>query len=143
MTYNTNSMVQRIVARFYQEFQVNKSKNTWYVKKKWEKETGTLIDDEEWDSIYKMQRKTTCSPNWREFGWKNVICFFITPPPKKKHQNIGISCWRLSGNSDATHYHLFWTCPKVTQFWLEVHKCLEKVLCTRIPFDFLHLYLGS
>uniref|UniRef100_A0A8C6SP44 Reverse transcriptase domain-containing protein n=1 Tax=Neogobius melanostomus TaxID=47308 RepID=A0A8C6SP44_9GOBI len=82
MTYNTNSMVQRIVARFYQGFQVNKSKNTWYVKKKWEKETGSLIDDEEWESICKMLRKTTCSPNWREFGWKNVIRFLL-PRPKK------------------------------------------------------------
>lgn len=39
-------------------------------------------------------------------------------------------------------YHLFQTWSKVIPFWQDIHKCLEKIFCDQIPFDFLDMYLG-
>lgn len=89
-----------------------------------------------------MQWETTCSSNWMEFGWKNVICFFLTPD-QKSHQNVSSACWRLCGNPKANHYHLFWSFPKVNSFCQDIHKCLETILSAQLPFDFLHMYLGQ
>lgn len=45
-------------------------------------EGGITISDEEWTTIWKFQWKCTSSQTWRQFGWKNVIEYFITPSQK-------------------------------------------------------------
>lgn len=56
--------------------------STRYIKDKWEKEGGLTIADEEWQNICQLQWKTTKSHLWKEFCWKNVTQFFITPSQK-------------------------------------------------------------
>lgn len=50
------------------------------------------------------------------------------------------SC-RVCGSLKSNHYHLFWSCPKI-RVRQDIHKCLKKIFCTQIPFDFLYMYLG-
>lgn len=78
-----------------------------YVKSKWEKEANITLTDEEWLNICKTHVTTSCSGQWGEFVWKNLIRFFITP--KIKHLQSGKpGCghyWRRCENSLANHQH--------------------------------------
>lgn len=38
----------------------------------------------DWQSMCRTQHTSTSSKEWREFGWKNLIRFFITPHIKTK-----------------------------------------------------------
>ncbi|KAF7640932.1 hypothetical protein LDENG_00004570, partial [Lucifuga dentata] len=131
----------KIVSRLYKGFQESSKMNTQHIKNKWEREGRIVISGEEWENICKSQWKTTSSHTWREFGWKNTIRVFITPA-QKKHLGLGMNCWRLCGSAVANHYHLFWECPKLLSYWREIHRCLETVFGTIIPFDALTLYMG-
>ncbi len=46
----------------------------------------------------------------REFGWKSLIWYFITPAQKSHYGNNLSVCWRKCGNQNANHYHIFWDC---------------------------------
>ncbi len=103
---------KKLISRLYKSFQDSPKSNTLHIKCRWEREEDLVISEEEWEDIRKLQWKTTTSHSWREFGWKNIMRFFITPA-QKRHQGSGTSCWRMCGSDLANHYHLFWDCPKL------------------------------
>lgn len=131
-----------VISKLYKSFQCSPDHNTHHVKDKWEREGDINMTVEEWDNICKWQWKTTYSHNWREFGWKSIMRFFITPV-QQKHQGLKITCWRLCGSTSPNHHHILWSCPKLLPYWKEIHKNLELIFRRTFVFDFLTLYLGA
>ncbi|XP_049891866.1 uncharacterized protein LOC126384694 [Epinephelus moara] len=118
-SYKSGS-VKRLMSRLHKSFQYSSKSNTLHIKCRWEREGDLVIPEDEWENICKLQWKTTTSHSWREFGWKNIMRFFITPA-QKRHQGSGTNCWRMCGSDTANHYHLFWDCPKLLSYWHDIH----------------------
>lgn len=131
-----------IISKLYNGLRKLKEENTLYIKEKWEGEGNFVMSVEEWERLNQQQWKTTCSSFWREFGWKNITRFFVSPA-QKKHQVVGSGCWRQCGSDDANHFHIFWGCPPISPFWQGVHGCMEDILHIQLPFSFEVLYLGK
>lgn len=68
-----------MVSRIYGTIQASKNHSTIPIKQKWERESETQISEETWIEICKKQATTANSRLLREFGWKNIVRFFITP----------------------------------------------------------------
>lgn len=80
----TNSeSCNKVISKLHNGILQPKSANTWYIKDKWEKEGSFTISEESWTRMCQIQWNSTCSPAWREFCWKNIVRFFITPLQKK------------------------------------------------------------
>ncbi len=77
----------RIVSCIYKCLLNLKTHSTSYIKTKWEKEGGIIITEEEWITMWRYQWKCSKSQKWREFGWKSLIRYFITPAQKSHHGN--------------------------------------------------------
>ncbi len=77
----------RIVSCIYKCLLNLKTHSTYYIKTKWEKEGGIIITEEEWITMWRYQWKCSKSQKWREFGWKSLIRYFITPAQKSHHGN--------------------------------------------------------
>ena len=77
---------KHLISRIYKELQNSKDQSSVQVRQKWEKESGLEISEEEWSDIWENQVKTTNSRAWREFSWKNIIRFFVTPKIKFMQQ---------------------------------------------------------
>ena len=88
---------------------------------------------------------TSSSGHWREFSWKNMIRFFITPKIKQlqKGQPSYGRCWRESGNSQADHFHVFWDCPIIRSCWRDVAEEINTIVGFDIKHDFCTIYLGN
>ena len=85
----------------------------------------------------------TNSHSWREFARKRLIRFFITPKQKTHFAGEDAKCWRLCGNQNANHWHIFWDCPVIRTYWSEIHKALETIFKVKIPFQFETFILGK
>uniref|UniRef100_A0A3Q2NZ35 YqaJ viral recombinase domain-containing protein n=1 Tax=Fundulus heteroclitus TaxID=8078 RepID=A0A3Q2NZ35_FUNHE len=72
------------ISRLYSCLQVGRNLHTTYIKARWEKEGKILITDEDWLNICNAVTVTSSSGLWREFSWKNMVRFFITPSIKRK-----------------------------------------------------------
>ena len=116
--------------------------STSYIKEKWEKESGIQITDKEWETIWKCQWKCTSSMSWKEFNWKNLIRYFITPYQKHKCSDTVPACWRQCGQQCSDHYHVFWDCPNIRTFWTEIHQALQDIFGEDTALDFKMMYLG-
>lgn len=82
---------QRLISRIYKGLQRTKG-NSLYVKQKWEQEGNLVLKEEDWGNLCEIQWKTSSSSLWREFCWKSLIRFFITPAQKKHYTNSSV-CW--------------------------------------------------
>uniref|UniRef100_A0A3B1JE93 Reverse transcriptase domain-containing protein n=1 Tax=Astyanax mexicanus TaxID=7994 RepID=A0A3B1JE93_ASTMX len=132
----------KIISKIYKSFGSIATHSTSYVKQKWEKEGAMIITDEEWSNIWKFQWKSTKSLKWREFCWKNVIRFFITPKQTAHIDSTTPICWRKCGCQEANHYHLFWGCPNIKRFWDDILEALQHIFRMEFPLDCKMLYLG-
>jgi len=110
--------------------------STKYIKTKWEEEAKIALTDEDWKQICTSQWRTTGSHVWREFCWKNVTRFFITPCQSVHYSQGGAECWRKCGNQEANHYHVFWDCHIIRKYWTETNNAMQ------IVFNFGIMYLG-
>ncbi|XP_060918509.1 uncharacterized protein LOC132992931 [Labrus mixtus] len=106
----------KFISRLYNSILQSKQESTEYIKKKWEKEGNVTISVESWEKISRLQWISTGSNTWREFCWKNVVRFFVTPV-QKRHQGGGDACWRLCGSNGADHFHIFWNCQVIKSYW--------------------------
>uniref|UniRef100_A0A3B3I5T5 Reverse transcriptase domain-containing protein n=1 Tax=Oryzias latipes TaxID=8090 RepID=A0A3B3I5T5_ORYLA len=113
-----------------------------YLKQKWELELQINLSEDDWYSICQLQHNSTSSRQWREFGWKNITRFFISPHLKSKQLRTPQQCWRLCGGVNANHSHIFWSCSKVVPFWQSIIKALQEILGYGIPTDPRILFLG-
>ena len=132
-----------VISAIYKRFLDLKTHSTAYIKAKWEKESGIDISEEEWTLIWGYQWKCTSSMSWREFNWKNCIRYFITPSQTSHYSDNVPVCWRKCGHQSANHYHIFWDCPIIKNFWKAVHNALQDIFREDIPLDFKILYLGN
>lgn len=120
-------LIKGLISTLYKALMSKKSHSVEYIKNKWEEEGNLLIPEEDWSNCCELPWKCTNSHTWREFGWKCLIRYFITPKQKTHISERSSSCWRKCGNQAANHWRIFWDCPVITQFWSEVHKKMESI----------------
>lgn len=133
----------REIAVIYRNLRDSEAASTLYIKEKWERELKMIITLEEWNEMCEIQYTTTNSRIWREFGWKNLTRYFITPKLKSKQTRSEHLCWRLCGEREANHTHIFWECHKLNPFWENVYNIIKGILGYIIPKEFKVMYLGN
>ena len=101
-----------------------------------------IISEEEWTTIWVYQWKCTSSQNWREFSWRSLIRYFITPSWKSHYDGNSPACWRNCGNLNAHHYHVFWDCPVIQDYWREIHVALQDIFRCHVPLESKTLFFG-
>ncbi len=117
--------------------------STDYVRQRWERDLGLEIMVEDWTHAWETQCSTTNSLTWRDFGWKSLICFFITPKQKSKWTRTQLPCWRECGSMQVDYAHVFWLCPQIRSFWEKTGRLLSKLLGLNSIESFVVLYLGA
>lgn len=131
----------RVVSTLYQGLEKSRGTSTLYVRDRWVKESKMPLTEEDWFNICDVQRTTTSSRMWKEFCWKNMIRFFITPKTKSKITTTQQTCWRRCGEQNAGHTHVFWECTKMRNYWNDVWVELKTILGYELPKSCEILYL--
>lgn len=107
----------------------------------WKQILNIIITDEQWEETFKAGHKVTSSPTWREFDWKIKMRYFITPSISSRYSNTSEMCWRGCGLAgDFTH--IFWDCPKISDFWKNIQKEIKHVLGIDFTLDLALYILG-
>jgi len=137
-----NNLAKGVISDFYDSFLEKKQHDSKYIKEKWEAEGNISISNEVWSEICQFQWKCSNSHVWREFGWKCLVRFFVTPKQKAHFSNGEATCWRQCGSQEANHWHIFWECPVIKNFWIEFHRTINTIFGANLPLEFTTLFLG-
>lgn len=131
-----------IIGDLYKGLTNMKLHSTLYIKTKWEMEGGIEIKEEEWTTIWAYQWKCSSSQSWREFGWKCLIRYFITPHQNSHYEGNPPACWRNCGNTNANHYHIFWDCHVIKTYWTGIHADIQETFGRNLPLESKTLFFG-
>ncbi len=136
---------RKLVSKLHSCIQSNKKHSTNKIRLKWEKECGLVITEEDWLYMCSVQSTSTSSGLWREFCWRNLMRYFITPKLKSVQMGEmgGGLCWRNCGEQLAGHYHIFWGCPVIQSYWQGVTRTIQKVFGAGFDCSFPAIYLGN
>ena len=93
---------------------------TNYVKQRWGKEPDIDITEDMRLNAWETHSSSTNSRTWRDFCWKNLICFFITLYQKSEQTGTQLCCWRECGETLVDHPLVLWFVPLIQTFWKEV-----------------------
>lgn len=133
----------KLISKLYQGLVSNRRTSTLYIRDKCKKELLVEICDDEWYGICETQLTTSSSRNGKIFCWKNVVRFFITPKIKRATSSVCQPCWRMCGEQDVGHAHIFWQCTKLSQYWDSIWEESGKILGYKLPKTCSVLYFGS
>lgn len=142
MGYTYKNLPSKIVLKSHNGLRNLNRNETLYIKQKWESERHLELSEDDWRSKCLSQHNSTSSRQWREYGWKNVIRFFITPYIKSKQLKTPQQCWRLCGDWDANHSHVFWKCKNIRSHWESIAVTMKKVFGYDVPCEARVLYFG-
>ena len=131
------------ISTFYRALGESRKESTLYRKVKWEAELNIQIQEKEWYHMCETQCTSTNSLIWREFGWKNLTRYFITPKIKSRQLAIQQACCRLCGGNEADRACIFWNCIKIRIYWQNVNSVVKNVLGYEIPNTSPVMYLGN
>ena len=131
----------KFISHLYRILQEELKENNLDIKEKWEIEMNITISDEQWENSCEQGHRITNSPNWREFGWKIKMRYFRTPLIMSKWSNTSAQCWRGCGKV-GNHTHIFWDCPKLTQYWQKIQREIKTCLLIDIPLESSNFILG-
>lgn len=130
-----------MISRIYKDLQEVKNKNTVSIKQKWERDSNLSISDDIWLKHCEFQWKITSSHSWRCFGWKSLCRYFITPAQSSHYMGTS-SCWRNCGVQGVSHFHLFWSCPLLKNFWTTIQAELCSIFKMQMTVNWDKLLFG-
>lgn len=128
---DSKHLVSVFVKIFLEEFNVD----TQFIKASWEAELGLQIDDITWDGG--LSRIQACSVNARHQLIQFKVIHRLHYSKTKLHRifpSISPLCDRCK-SAEGSLSHLFWTCPKLHNFWCEIFKWFSDVYDTEFKPD--------
>lgn len=103
--------------------------STLQIKEKWATEMNRTISLETWEEVCSEVHFVINSNIWREFRWKIMTRCFRTPQIISKwNPSCSNKCWRNCGQNIGNHTHILWSCPKLSNYWVEVFNALKEIL---------------
>lgn len=112
-------------------FGVEKRTSTLCIRDKWEIELKIQISKDDFYNICKIQQQTTTSSRlWKEFFWnKNIVRFCLILPRLKVEIHLhNCQLWRMCGEKNIDHTHVFWEHMKMRKYWDDVWPELTMIL---------------
>ncbi|KAL2085077.1 hypothetical protein ACEWY4_018397 [Coilia grayii] len=129
-------------ASFYYSMLLDKYVSSFSLKKVWERDLSTTFTDDEWMHVLCNSKKMARDLRTRLVQFKIINKMYWTPAKLFRVKLVNSPmCWKCT--NDGTLTHMLWECPKVQQFWISIHECIEGVVGVEVPFCIRLYVLGD
>jgi len=127
-----NLQQKRLISVIYNKIALLSQASTISSKSAWEKDLGVDITEVQWRGILKLIHSSSICARHGLLQWKVLHkAHFTNAKLTKIYPNHSDTCNRCK-QSPADHAHMFWTCPKLTNFWSDIFQTLKQALNTNL-----------
>lgn len=100
---------------------------------RWESDLGQSYTVDKWEKACKSTYKATCCSTLWELAVKLTNRWYLTPDKTANYtRNLDNSCWKQCGQKGDI-LHIFWNCPKLTNYWNSLFRLLSDITQITIP----------
>ena len=119
------------------------NKGSFSLKLTWEADLQVKFTEKEWSRILLNLKKLSRELKTRLVQFKILHRVYWTPSKLYRVKLIQTpECWRCQ-NGEGTLIHMLWSCPKIQDFWSEIHKNITQIIGCDIPFSQRLYILGD
>ena len=102
---------------------VNTSVFPQHTKDLWEQDQWLNLEKDQWDNIFELVRNSSVCARHELIQCKLLHKTYYTNH-RLIYPNVSDTCNRCS-QSPAGLIHMFWSCPKLTDFWFKIFDTLQ------------------
>ena len=130
------------ISIFYGLLRANSTMNTLDTKRKWERDLGVEIADEDWCEIFENAKKlSVCNRAW-SVQLRTIHRLQISPSLRHKmNPSLSPLCLKCK-IEEGDYFHCIWSCHKIERYWLSVVRQLNEIFNMEFELDPLYLILG-
>ena len=123
---------KRLISVIYNKIALLSPAPTISPKNVWEKDLGVDITDVQWRDILKRIHSSSICARHGLLQWKVLHrAHFTNAKLAKIYPSHSDACNRCK-QSPADHVHMFWSCPRLTNFWSNIFQTLKQALNTNL-----------
>ena len=102
--------------------------NAHLYMRKWSQVLQHDISLLDWERVWRHTSRISRCVAHKESAYKVLMHWYRTPDIlHARNPTVPKQCWRCN-NAVGSHFHIFWECPPVHRFWLQVKKLLEDLV---------------
>lgn len=113
------------------------------IKSAWEQDLNLSIDNDTWDSIFRLVNSTSLCARHSLLQFKVVHRAHISKAKLSRMYPDVNPCCDKCRISEASLIHMFWTCPSLEKYWKEVFQTLSLILNCKLEPDPLVALFGT
>lgn len=101
----------------------------------WETDLNSPLSENQSSTVLRLTHSSSISTRTAEANYKLLTRWHYSPVVlHKMFPAVSPLCWRGCGEK-ATHAHIWWQCPFIKPFWLEVRQWIECIQGTALRLD--------
>lgn len=101
----------------------------------WERDLGRTFTEEQCTNMIHNIFESSICIKMQETNFKILSRWYRTPAFLNRcYPEVSDNCWRCGGK-EGMLMHIFWSCPRIENFWKEVRRIAKKFSDQEIPED--------
>lgn len=109
--------------------------------REWERDLGVEFTPEQRLHMYKLAHSSSIESRTQETNYKLLTRWYRVPAAIARiYPSVSDRCWR-GCDQKGTLLHVWWECPVIRSFWMEVQTTIKNALQIEIPFSPEHFLL--
>lgn len=99
----------------------------------WERDLQHAFTKTQLDQLYRLMHSSSVDTKMQENSYKVLTRWYRVPFKLAKiYPSTSDTCWRGCGLR-GTFLHIWWECPRLRPFWLDVHAQIKSILDVELP----------
>lgn len=124
---NSNPHAPGIISKLYTHLTTTSSHLSSYTTC-WINDLNVSLEQEDWDDIWATTNSSSQNITAVETNYKVLLRWYMVSARIAKYlPTYPPTCFRGCGEQ-GTYVHIWWTCPVVQRFWVEIFKILSTLL---------------
>lgn len=101
--------------------------------REWEKDLNHTFTESQLEHLFRLTHTSTVDTKMQENSYKVLTRWYRVPTKLTKiYPSLSAACWRECGLR-GSFLHIWWECPKLRPFWLDIHTQIKLILDVELP----------
>lgn len=125
--------ISHSISLLYEMLQSAESQNKPTYIREWERDLGHTFTEVQLNNLYRLTHKSSIDTKTQENCFKLLTRWYKVPTKLAKiYPTASEACWRGCGLR-GTFLHIWWECPRLRPFWLDVRAQIKAILDVDLP----------
>lgn len=129
----SSSITPHAISVLYELLQSSQEEEKLGFIREWERDLNHTFTESQLEHLFRLTHTSTVDTKMQENSYKVLTRWYRVPTKLTKiYPSLSAACWRECGLR-GSFLHIWWECPKLRPFWLDIHTQIKLILDVELP----------